>query len=594
MLSCSILLFLFNLELQEIIRQLKSFLSVLISRAQKSKRKNSIELISEQAGQSDEQVAELIADLHILVKMAEGLSARKVNDAQMCHHYERILALTQEFDAKVAQMPTDDEEVNKLRAKMDALQIVAENVILELIPEINQPENGEQFLNENSNWHDITESDRLSYHEILGAPENMEVAAASASDPGSDKLAVLVAANEIADGENQAEALPQVENGLEQPNAQGSAETVNDASMQVDEPAEANENATAENRNGQVNVPQVGDRSQPQVQRTVSEAANEALASAVCTTFSYQSLVKFNHAINRLENLQVMPERAMGAHFRNLRNFITRFLALCQTLRIDIRFLEAVLISHVVATFNEMVFSNWKFSMRTHGASLTSIREFLTVQEEIATDEWMQESRLVLNSAVRAAQRMINDPAVPVASEPGKPAPPFKIPLLNKRENAKPAGENQGQSSYAKVAGEGEQPGCSHWSGGAWPKTTTPSSGNQTRNRDSSVDSGKGGKSADKKKGSDKKHNEKRCFYCGGKHLLFYCPQYISLSLRDRMNYIKDNLICPLCLQAHHDVSECTDGICTNCEEPHNSTLCPISIRKKLLQKKKRDQEKKE
>lgn len=106
-----------------------------------------------------------------------------------------------------------------------------------------------------------------------------------------------------------------------------------------------------------------------------------------------------------------------------MRNFSTQFLALCQHLKIDILFLEAVLISSIIATFNDLVFSNWQYHMRTNRASLGNIREFLAAQEEMATDEWMQGGSLALNEAIRSAQPMISDPLLPAMSIPDVTVP---------------------------------------------------------------------------------------------------------------------------------------------------------------------------
>lgn len=120
---------------------------------------------------------------------------------------------------------------------------------------------------------------------------------------------------------------------------------------------------------GQPNVikpsKQVENKDQSDRENAPANATRE-VANGVCTEFSYRSLVMFNRAINELQNIEPMSDQAMVVYFQKLRDFVTRFLALCQKLRIDIRFLEAVLISHVIASFNEMVFSKWKFHMLNH------------------------------------------------------------------------------------------------------------------------------------------------------------------------------------------------------------------------------------
>lgn len=243
-----------------------------------------------------------------------------------------------------------------------------------------------------SNWHDLTENDRLSFHDVLGNPEEMEM-----SEPRQYHIRVSVV--QTANVEAPAADLFNIE--IPAAPQQVPSETQN---------LQENETPMLVDENNHMALGAVGGQSeqteppkethaQPPVHAnenaappTVSALTNQALSSIICTEFSYKSLVKFNHALNSLQQITAMPERAMRVHFRNLRNLLTRFLALCQTLKNDLRFLEIVLISHIIGTFNEMVFSNWKFFMRSHNASLTSIREFLTIQEEIATDEWMQES----------------------------------------------------------------------------------------------------------------------------------------------------------------------------------------------------------
>lgn len=116
--------------------------------------------------------------------------------------------------------------------------------------------------------------------------------------------------------------------------------------------------------------------------------ANRALAMTILEnrSFSYKALA-YNSLMAELLSLDEMPLPATAAHFRKLRDFVTRFVRLCQQHRIDVAYLTPLLIGNVIASFNREVFHSWTSQVVTAPTSLTSFREFLTTQEQLASDD---------------------------------------------------------------------------------------------------------------------------------------------------------------------------------------------------------------
>ena len=71
-----------------------------------------------------------------------------------------------------------------------------------------------------------------------------------------------------------------------------------------------------------------------------------------------------------------------------------------------------------------------------------------------------------------------------------------------------------------------------------------------------------------------------RCGHCRGKgHVTWKCPEYLRLTIKQRLEFVRRENRCITCL-AKHDGQKCTSPyICFTCNTKHNSTLCPMSDR---------------
>lgn len=246
---------------------------------------------------------------------------------------------------------------------------------------------------------------------------------------------------------------------------------------------------------------------------------------------------------------------------------------------IGIIHMEPILISSVVASFNDDIFRCWKSQMVSTGASLRSIREFLRNQEKIASDHWFESSKFTLSKAVKAAKEMVKQTTM------HNNAPPSNFAMPS--EPTQPSAPASYSEAVKTSGGNGDAtPGCSHWSNNDTHRRSANRS--QCNSRSSSVcDPGsqtKTGGSAKNKKGDSKKNKEKKkfdCFSCRGNHPLFYCPRYLHSSLEERKKYVTEEGICPLCLAEKHSLLACKDGMCKHCKDAHNSTLCEVSYANK-------------
>lgn len=84
-----------------------------------------------------------------------------------------------------------------------------------------------------------------------------------------------------------------------------------------------------------------------------------------------------------------------------------------------------------------------------------------------------------------------------------------------------------------------------------------------------------------KKSEPGNEHQFKPCPQCKGKHALYSCDDFKSKKLYERKRFVKDNKVCPNCLNSTHDVKECKRNQCYRCETKHNSLLCPENPRNK-------------
>nr|CAI5833055.1 unnamed protein product [Callosobruchus analis] len=78
----------------------------------------------------------------------------------------------------------------------------------------------------------------------------------------------------------------------------------------------------------------------------------------------------------------------------------------------------------------------------------------------------------------------------------------------------------------------------------------------------------------DKYKSNSKQNSAKICCpFCKGSHNIFYCAQFLKLTVKDRMSKVKHLKLCINCLRGNHEVNTCRFGNCKICNSKHNSIL---------------------
>lgn len=77
------------------------------------------------------------------------------------------------------------------------------------------------------------------------------------------------------------------------------------------------------------------------------------------------------------------------------------------------------------------------------------------------------------------------------------------------------------------------------------------------------------------------------CDACGDDHPIYYCPEFLALSLNARKEFVRKRNLCPNCLKKGHKVDNCFS---VKCQKPdcasnpaHNSTLCPGKTNQKQV-----------
>lgn len=63
------------------------------------------------------------------------------------------------------------------------------------------------------------------------------------------------------------------------------------------------------------------------------------------------------------------------------------------------------------------------------------------------------------------------------------------------------------------------------------------------------------------------------CIFCKGDHLIYYCNEFLKLSISDRINTIRKLKACTNCLRLGHKGSNCQGSSCRICDKKHNSLL---------------------
>ncbi|XP_015432787.1 PREDICTED: uncharacterized protein LOC107188906, partial [Dufourea novaeangliae] len=63
------------------------------------------------------------------------------------------------------------------------------------------------------------------------------------------------------------------------------------------------------------------------------------------------------------------------------------------------------------------------------------------------------------------------------------------------------------------------------------------------------------------------------CVFCKQGHENYYCPQFIQLSVQERLSAVKRARVCLNCLRSNHMVSNCKSMGCRKCNRRHHSLL---------------------
>lgn len=71
------------------------------------------------------------------------------------------------------------------------------------------------------------------------------------------------------------------------------------------------------------------------------------------------------------------------------------------------------------------------------------------------------------------------------------------------------------------------------------------------------------------------------CRLCRGDHMLYRCPEFSSMTLERRKDYIVKNNMCENCFKYGHTDAACFSAGCPRCSgnPKHNSRLCPLAER---------------
>ncbi|XP_036347202.1 uncharacterized protein LOC118756550 [Rhagoletis pomonella] len=64
------------------------------------------------------------------------------------------------------------------------------------------------------------------------------------------------------------------------------------------------------------------------------------------------------------------------------------------------------------------------------------------------------------------------------------------------------------------------------------------------------------------------------CVQCADPHRLIKCPRFRNLSVEERWSKVRGWSLCFNCLRAGHGTRDCPSGVCTKCQQKHNTLLC--------------------
>lgn len=504
--------------------------------------------------------------------MVESLVDTSTTAENLNQQHTHIQTLIQNFETAISQLSETDRSnnndlISELRVKMESMRLVVQNAYENKLIY----DEGENTVSNETNWNDISHEHFINSIDVTDHGEKMDIV-----DESNETLSPTADCPiESKDGEKL----------LQSKKKEASSEMLSETVDQSGNDQQSKEN----------------DKSKENISR---DNLSNALTAAMNNTdgFTYTSLIMYSTAVNELKSIKSLPEQATSANIRELRNFISAFVTLCQEMRIGFHYLEPMLLTQIIDAFNASLHSNWKFFMQRNKASIATMREFLATQEEMASEDWERSGRLVMSRAIRAAQQQLrstppigkttNGAKTTQESKVHQKAPVEKNPFEKSNEERK--SRETSKSTYAKVVSDQAQPGCSNWEipsrppvvSTGQPRTPRPSSMDTLRKNDRErISESSDSKKSEKKKGAKAKEKKQKAWVCLGckksGHPLFFCKRFLSLPFNERWRLVKEKGICQLCLCEQHSIMECQDGDCGQCSEPHNSTLCAISIEKK-------------
>lgn len=339
-----------------------------------------------------------------------------------------------------------------------------------------------------------------------------------------------------------------------------------------------NENTNSEVLSGNANASEHITAAQPATNPPVAAGELQRMFLNAPSEFGLVALYRYNEALNEIEKIPQMPPQAQAKDFRALREFITRFIALVNDANIGMHYIEPVLLSRITASMNETALSVWSYVMRRERASLALLRSFLANEEEIAEERWIFANRFKAPSVSRAASSQSRDHPEVVnfgdsgssgsAKGPHNSRMQLALAPTKKNENESTAnGTGVANSAIATTPSERKRDASRS---SDWQTVSHERKSKAAKNTPRS--------NSQAKAGGSETPNQWVCLGCGGPHGLFKCPAYKSKLRKKREAHVRRKGICKICVKSRHKWENCNEGYCKQCNEPHNSTLCPRNV----------------
>lgn len=294
--------------------------------------------------------------------------------------------------------------------------------------------------------------------------------------------------------------------------------------------------------------------------------------------FTLKSLLAYNRAILRLQTMPKLSKKPTQMESRALRDFITDFLKYINDVQIALVIIEPILMGNVIANFPPMVLTQFGILTRQGPTSIPALRDFLTSFEEYLLYGWVDDDLSPMEEATPAPK-----------PNPQPLGPYTTLPLTYAQQVAtgaipenKPV-SNQEKASGAKVS-EDEWENEQTSSVSPWMRSSRFNKGEpqwptvrQSRGKDKIYPSANPSKKSAGKPNAGGNFKCNVCLGCHGPHVLYKCPEFLSMTLEQRHELVERRKICPLCLVDFHKVIMCKKKTCEQCPLPHNSTLCEVS-----------------